>query len=88
MKDKLRTRGLPTTGSKSEVIPQLIQTEVDPDDKWMHIDQEDEHDDGYVAGAEISQAANIYRREVELYRREKELAERKLMLARREIETF
>lgn len=66
----------------------MIQTEVDPDDKWMHIDQEDKHDNDYVAGAEISQAANIYRREVELYRREKELAERKLMLARREIETF
>ncbi|KMQ86625.1 hypothetical protein RF55_14343 [Lasius niger] len=80
LKERLKSRGLPTTGTKTELIARLM--EADPTNSWMA--EEDERARSCDDEIETREDA-LRRREIEFYKREKELAERELELARREI---
>lgn len=87
LKDKLRTRGLPTSGSKTELLMRLH--EVNPSDSGEENSEDDDAIDEPRQAQEnvLRRGAveNMSQREIKLYKREKELAERELDLARREI---
>lgn len=87
LKDKLRELGLPTAGSKVELVSRLMQADQSgervaniSEAPEMSVIQEDQSESEAVIS--MSQ----HEREIELYRREKEVAERELQLARRELE--
>ncbi|XP_011867501.1 PREDICTED: uncharacterized protein C31H12.03c-like, partial [Vollenhovia emeryi] len=81
LKERLKTHGLSTAGSKAELISRLH--EVDPSVSWAENDGSGDVED--VGGVEDGELESLSRREFELCRREKELAERELDLARREV---
>jgi len=81
LKDRLRARGLTTTGSKPELVARLL--EADPTNTWM--EQNDPIDEN-ASTEQDGMQGNVWQREVELHKREKALMERELELARREIE--
>ena len=93
LKERLKARGLATTGAKSELILRL--QEADPSGSWMERaaasdveDGQDEEQESVLREDTLRRSASreeIARREIELYKRERELAERELDLARREI---
>lgn len=89
LKEKLKTLGLSSSGSKNELINRMI--EADPEGNWLresgdgqndqlHNEEQDETETSSVSEAEMA------RREVEMLRRERELMERELALMRREAE--
>jgi len=80
LKDKLRARGLTTSGSKQELIARLH--EADPANTWM--EQNDLIDENASTEREEMQG-DVWQREIELHKREKVLMKRELELARREI---
>lgn len=87
LKEKLREKGLSSTGNKADLIMRI--TEADPSGVWMTEIPETEEtgaiqENSSEAGAEAQ--TSQYEREIEMYRREKELAERELSLLRRELE--
>lgn len=90
LKEKLREKGLLTTGNKAELIVRI--TEADPSGAWMaEISETSETSVTQENLSEICAEAQTFRaehyeREIEMYRREKELAERELSLLRRELE--
>jgi len=90
LKELLKKRNLPTSGTKSELISRLM--EDDPSGEWLRSNDEEFRDwrgDAESipqAGFSSTQSMDARRMEIELYRREKEVAERELELARREIE--
>jgi len=93
LKEKLKARGLSTTGAKSELMLRLQG--ADPTGSWMESvasgsveDGRDEARESVSRGGALRESApreDIQRREIELHKREKELVERELDLARREI---
>jgi len=96
LKNKLRERGLPTYGTKAELIKRL--NDSDPSGAWKRmasenqaIERDTSHDpEGNEMLDQTSTAANteLMRREMEVLRREKNLLERELQLAYREAEAI
>jgi len=91
LKEKLRDLGLPSTGSKAELISRL--SGANPSSSY-NIEETPAMSEASAAvqrdrgdsETNTSVLAPHYERELEIFRREKELAERELQLARREIE--
>ena len=81
LKDLLRAQGLPTAGTKAELISRLQNS--DPSGQWASEVREDE----VTSDERISRENNDVhqtRRELDLLQREKVLMERELEVARRE----
>jgi len=88
LREKLKARGLPTTGAKSELILKLQGADLTG--CWMESVASGGVEDGRDEAREsISRESvpreDVQRREIELYKRERELIEYELDLARREI---
>jgi len=91
LKEKLRDLGLPSTGSKAELISRLsganpsssYNIEETPAMTEASATIQRNRDDSEVG---TSRLASHYERELEIFRREKELVDRELQLARRELE--
>lgn len=93
LKEKLKTFGLSTAGSKSDLINRLKA--VDPAGSWLREPDDvrsgpsdDEEQDLNASGmtAIDVRGTGVSRREMEVIRREKELLERELAMAQRELE--
>lgn len=83
LKDLLRAQGLPTAGTKAELISRLQNS--DPSGQWASEVREDEVTSDERISRENDDVHQT-RRELDLLQREKVLMERELEVARRELE--
>jgi len=87
LKEKLKSRGLPTTGTKAELVKRLLEAGFQPEDSptMAHAEEESEASTEPPAGTS-TQVDVPTLGEIELLRKERDLAAREAELLRRELE--
>lgn len=90
LKEMLKNRNLPTTGSRTELLKRLMEAGISPEEELCAAEHaSDDEDDGGcedLCPGTTSTQVIFHAGEVELLRREKELAEREVELLRRELD--
>src|SRR5436190_9805543 len=86
LKDLLRKKNLPTTGSKTDLVKRLLEAGVSPEELRRTDCTPDEIDSDELPEGARAQTVIPTLREVELLRKERDLAAREAELLRRELE--
>lgn len=80
LKEKLKERNLPSTGSKNELLKRLLEAGIPGEELSLASEQ------SYEERIDEPRQNDLRDREMEILRRERELAEREVELLRREVE--